>query len=49
MPKKDAMNTFLRSLGMSFRRDERSMRPRVNKPGSRLDKSQKVEGRFYYA
>ena len=49
MPKKEAMNRFLSSLDMSFRRDERSMRPRVNKPGSRLDKSQKTEGRFYYA
>lgn len=48
MPKVDAMNRFLRSLDMSFRRDEKSMRPRVNKPESRLDKTQKAEGRFYY-
>ncbi len=48
MPKVDAMNRFLRSLDMSFRRDEKSMRPRVNKPESRLDKAQKSEGRFYY-
>lgn len=49
MPKADAMNRFLSSLDMSFRRDEKSLRPRVNKPESRLDKSQKSAGRFYYS
>lgn len=49
LPKTSAMNRFLDSLDMSFRRDERSMRPRVNKLDSRLDKTQKAEGRFYYA
>jgi len=49
MPKADAMNRFLRSLDMSFRRDEKSMRPRVNKPDSRLDKIQKGTGKFYHA
>lgn len=48
MPKADAMNQFLRSLSMSFRRDEKSMRPRVNKIDSRLDKQQKSSGNFYY-
>ena len=48
MPKADAMNRFLRSLDMSFRRDERSLRPRVNKVESRLDKDQKKSGNFYY-
>ncbi len=48
LPKVDAMNRFLRSLDMSFRRDEKSMRPRVNKPESRLDKTQKTAGTFYY-
>ncbi|MBT8242463.1 MAG: ribosome biogenesis/translation initiation ATPase RLI, partial [Nitrosopumilus sp.] len=37
MPKADAMNRFLKSLDMSFRRDEKSLRPRVNKLESRLD------------
>ena len=49
LPKTDAMNLFLRSLDMSFRRDEASQRPRVNKSDSRLDKAQKAEGRFYYS
>ncbi len=48
MPKADAMNKFLKSLDMSFRRDERSLRPRVNKLESRLDKDQKASGNYYY-
>ena len=48
MPKPDAMNRFLKSLDMSFRRDEKSLRPRVNKLESRLDKDQKTSGNFYY-
>jgi ATP-binding cassette subfamily E protein 1 len=48
LPKIDAMNRFLKSLDMTFRRDERSLRPRVNKLESRLDKEQKVSGNFYY-
>ncbi len=48
MPKPEAMNRFLKSLDMSFRRDEKSLRPRVNKLESRLDKSQKTSGNFYY-
>ena len=42
-----AMNQFLHTLDITFRRDEKSMRPRINKPGSRLDKRQKESGRFY--
>jgi ATP-binding cassette subfamily E protein 1 len=48
MPKPDAMNRFLKSLDMTFRRDEKSLRPRVNKMESRLDKSQKTSGNFYH-
>lgn len=48
MRKAEAMNRFLKSLDMSFRRDERSLRPRVNKLESRLDKEQKTSGNFYY-
>ena len=48
LTKSDAMNRFLRSLDMSFRRDEKSSRPRVNKIDSRLDKDQKSSGDFYY-
>ncbi len=48
MPKADAMNRFLKSLDMTFRRDEKSFRPRVNKLESRLDKNQKASGNYYY-
>jgi ATP-binding cassette subfamily E protein 1 len=46
---REGMNTFLRSLGITFRRDEETHRPRVNKPGSRLDRMQKEQGEYYYA
>src|SRR3989337_2946000 len=48
LSKTDAMNRFLKSLGITFRRDEKSLRPRVNKSDSRLDKTQKESGNFYY-
>ncbi len=42
------MNTFLRDMGVTFRRDHATGRPRVNKEGSRLDREQKQRGEFYY-
>uniref|UniRef100_A0A7C3YDV2 Ribosome biogenesis/translation initiation ATPase RLI n=1 Tax=Geoglobus ahangari TaxID=113653 RepID=A0A7C3YDV2_9EURY len=42
------MNTFLKNLDITFRRDEDTKRPRVNKPGSRLDREQKAAGEYYY-
>ena len=48
LPKIDAMNRFLKSLDITFRRDEKSRRPRVNKDGSRLDKDQKRSQNYYY-
>ena len=48
MAKSTAMNRFLKSLDITFRRDERTLRPRVNKLESRLDKDQKDSGNFYY-
>lgn len=47
-PMQEGMNRFLGSLGVSFRRD-RSGRPRINKPGSFLDREQKARGAYYYA
>jgi ATP-binding cassette subfamily E protein 1 len=43
------MNDFLSDLGVTFRRDERTGRPRINKPGSQLDRQQKRDGEYYYA
>lgn len=42
------MNHFLSEIGITFRRDEDTQRPRVNKPGSRLDRGQKESGEYYY-
>ena len=44
---RDGMNRFLHALGVTFRRDQ-SGRPRINKPGSFLDREQKASGEFYY-
>jgi ATP-binding cassette subfamily E protein 1 len=43
------MNDFLADLDITFRRDERTGRPRINKPGSQLDRQQKKQGEYYYA
>lgn len=45
---RDGMNTFLKEMGVTFRRDPTTRRPRVNKEGSRLDKFQKEVGEYYY-
>ncbi|MCL4343585.1 MAG: ribosome biogenesis/translation initiation ATPase RLI [Thaumarchaeota archaeon] len=49
LPKRDAMNMFLRGMDITYRRDEVTSRPRVNKPGSRLDREQKSTGEYYYS
>jgi len=46
---RDGMNSFLKGIGITFRRDEETHRPRVNKPHSRLDRLQKEQGEYYYA
>ena len=46
---REGMNAFLSDLDVTFRRDERTSRPRINKPGSQLDREQKAEGEYYYA
>ena len=48
LSKTEAMNQFLKSLEITFRRDEKTLRPRVNKDASRLDKQQKDSGNYYY-
>jgi ATP-binding cassette subfamily E protein 1 len=42
------MNKFLHELNITFRRDEETKRPRVNKPDSKLDRQQRREGEYYY-
>ena len=46
---RDAMNVFLCEMGITFRRDPETKRPRINKVDSKLDKEQKNSGEFYYA
>lgn len=45
----EGMNRFLSAIGITFRRDEDTKRPRVNKPGSKLDRAQREMGEYYYA
>jgi ATP-binding cassette subfamily E protein 1 len=42
------MNTFLKEMEVTFRRDPSTKRPRVNKEDSKLDKFQKETGEYYY-
>jgi ATP-binding cassette, sub-family E, member 1 len=42
------MNTFLKEMNITFRRDSTTYRPRVNKEGSQMDKFQKDIGEYYY-
>jgi ATP-binding cassette subfamily E protein 1 len=48
MSMREGMNRFLSKLGITFRRDEDTKRPRINKPGSRLDREQRAKGEYYY-
>ncbi|TFG97730.1 ribosome biogenesis/translation initiation ATPase RLI [Candidatus Thorarchaeota archaeon] len=45
---RSGMNSFLKDMGVTFRRDPQTGRPRVNKDGSRLDTQQKASGEYYY-
>jgi ATP-binding cassette subfamily E protein 1 len=44
----EGMNKFLRELEITMRRDEESLRPRVNKPGSQKDREQRSADKLYY-
>ena len=46
---REGMNDFLADLDITFRRDERTSRPRINKPGSQKDSQQKRSGEYYYS
>lgn len=48
MDLRSAMNRFLSDVGVTFRRDKETKRPRVNKFGSYLDREQKEKGEYYY-
>lgn len=44
----DGMNTFLKELSITFRRDKNTMRPRINKRNSALEREQIASGNYYY-
>ena len=46
--KEEGMNTVLKMLDVTYRHDKETFRPRINKPGSRLDRLQRKEGKYYY-
>ncbi|RLI97172.1 MAG: ribosome biogenesis/translation initiation ATPase RLI, partial [Candidatus Aenigmatarchaeota archaeon] len=45
---RDGMNSFLKALDITFRRDPQTGRPRANKHGSQKDSEQKAKGQYYY-
>jgi len=46
--KRAGMNSFLKQMGITLRRDAQSKRPRINKPESVLDREQREKGEYYY-
>jgi ATP-binding cassette subfamily E protein 1 len=46
--KRGGMNRFLKDVDVTLRRDKDSLRPRVNKPNSVMDREQKQAGEYYY-
>lgn len=45
---RSGMNKFLKELGITFRRDAETGRPRANKPDSVKDRQQRSKGEYYY-
>ena len=41
------MNSFLKDLNITLRRDPQTLRPRVNKPGSSKDQEQRRAGTWF--
>jgi ATP-binding cassette subfamily E protein 1 len=48
MSLKAGMNSFLKGMDVTFRRDPDSGRPRTNKPGSVKDREQRAKEEYYY-
>jgi ATP-binding cassette subfamily E protein 1 len=45
---REGMNKFLKDIGITFRRDPETGRPRANKPESQKDIVQRKSGEYYY-
>jgi ATP-binding cassette subfamily E protein 1 len=43
----NAFNTFLKQVGITFRKDPQTGRPRANKLDSQLDKEQRERGKYF--
>ncbi len=48
LSKHEGMNRFLKSMDITFRRDEETGRARINKKDSRLDREQREINEYYY-
>jgi len=47
MDPREGLNEFLKDVDVTFRRDPDTGRPRVNKPGSKMDQLARATGRYY--
>jgi ATP-binding cassette subfamily E protein 1 len=47
-PMREGMNRLLRTVNVTFRRDAETLRPRINREGSVLDREQRAQGEYYY-
>ncbi len=47
MDSREGLNEFLKDVDVTFRRDPDTGRPRVNKPGSKMDQLARATGRYY--
>ncbi|MEM7819685.1 MAG: ribosome biogenesis/translation initiation ATPase RLI, partial [Candidatus Aenigmatarchaeota archaeon] len=48
MSLRNGFNKFLKEIGITFRRDNETKRPRANKPGSVKDREQKTSGEYFF-
>lgn len=49
LKKRQGMNQFLKDMNITMRRDKDTLRPRINKLNSTLDREQKQKGEYYYS
>ena len=47
LPFEEGINQFLKGVGITFRKDNETFRPRANKPGSQKDREQRDKGIYY--
>ncbi len=47
-PMREGMNRLLRTVDITYRRDAETLRPRINREGSALDREQRAKGEYYY-